>query len=74
MIPANTECFFRAQCPEVVNCAHQGVDHSVPFSCGLARYFDLERRIDAIVGQIEFNRPAINAAWNRVPFGGRIGH
>lgn len=43
LIPAHTECPFRADCPEAGNgnCGHVGVEHTVPYSCGYARLFDI---------------------------------
>lgn len=40
-IPAGQECPYRSECPEAQNeqCGHKGVDHTVPYSCGLARMF-----------------------------------
>lgn len=42
-IPAATVCPFRADCVEARNetCGHKGVEHTVPYSCGLARLFDI---------------------------------
>lgn len=45
-IPAHTECPFKAECNDGVKgwCAHKGKEHTVPFSCGTARAFDLIAR------------------------------
>ena len=42
-IPANTECPFRNECNEAANgdCGHQGTAHTVPYSCGYARLFNI---------------------------------
>lgn len=42
-IPAATECPFRNDCPSVRkgDCGHKGAEHTVPYSCGLARLFDI---------------------------------
>ena len=42
-IPAHTECPFLHQCPEPKAgwCAHNGINHSVEFSCGTARMWDM---------------------------------
>jgi hypothetical protein len=45
-IPAGTECPFRNECNEAKNgdCGHQGVNHTVPYSCGYARLFNIFTR------------------------------
>ncbi len=45
-IPIGQECPFRDQCHEAANgdCAHQGAEHTVAFSCGYARLFDIMGR------------------------------
>lgn len=46
-IPANTICPFRKECPyskEGGGCGHAGLDHSVEYSCGAARAFNLTNR------------------------------
>ena len=42
-IPAQTVCPFRIACPEALSnqCSHKGVEHTVPFSCGYARAFEI---------------------------------
>jgi len=42
-IPANTVCPYSEQCTEASNgnCAHRGVEHTVPYSCGYARLFKI---------------------------------
>ncbi len=42
-IPKHTECPFMSKCPEWENgyCAHLGVQHTIDFSCGLARLIDM---------------------------------
>lgn len=42
-IPANTVCPFRAKCEIAQNdaCKHNGVNHTVPFSCAAARGFEI---------------------------------
>ena len=45
-IPAHKECpFWKYCCPKTygqgIGCKHTGVNHSVPFSCAMARGFDL---------------------------------
>lgn len=36
-IPANVVCPYKQQCdPQGTFCVHQGVNHSVPYSCGFA--------------------------------------
>lgn len=46
LIPKGTECPFMNKCPEWKNseCAHLGVQHTVDFSCGLARLIDIIER------------------------------
>lgn len=43
MIPAYSQCPFASACElkKVDNCGHQGERHSVPYSCGLARLFEI---------------------------------
>lgn len=47
MIPAHTECPFRGRCPEADwrpernRCNHTGTEHPVPFSCGIARAYNI---------------------------------
>lgn len=45
-IPIGQECPFRAECAEAQNghCAHKGTEHTVAFSCGYARLFDIFRK------------------------------
>jgi hypothetical protein len=45
-IPAFTDCPFRAQCHMGTNgqCGQKGVEHPVPFSCGMARAIALVTR------------------------------
>jgi ribosomal protein L32 len=45
-IPARTECPFKDRCPFVTNktCHHRGIEHTIAFSCGAARAFDLIQR------------------------------
>lgn len=47
-IPSNTVCPFRAQCMAAIRnqCKHFGTEHNVPFSCGYARWFALESKIN----------------------------
>lgn len=42
-IPIGQECPFKSQCPYVPagDCGHQGIKHTVAYSCGTARLFDL---------------------------------
>ena len=42
-IPVATVCPFRSMCPYAKNkeCGHKGVDHTVVYSCGAARLFDI---------------------------------
>lgn len=42
-IPAHTECPFKTECPypKLEQCGHKGVKHTVDYSCGLARLFDI---------------------------------
>jgi hypothetical protein len=39
MIPAHTECPFKAQCK--LPCAHKGVNHTCEYSCAAARWHDI---------------------------------
>jgi hypothetical protein len=42
MIPANTECpFLHMHCKSRCIVGHKGIDHSVSFSCAMARAWDL---------------------------------
>lgn len=45
-IPAHTTCPFAGECGlnKDGNCGHQGVNHTVDYSCALARAFDLRHR------------------------------
>lgn len=44
-IPAKTVCFFREECPYSKNsCGHLGLGHTVEYSCGAARAFNLTKR------------------------------
>lgn len=45
-IPRNSVCPFRKQCGQAIagDCAHNGLTHDVPFSCGAARAFALINR------------------------------
>jgi hypothetical protein len=42
-IPANTVCPYheKCPCPKDKTCGHTGEQHPVPYSCGLARLFDV---------------------------------
>lgn len=41
-IPPHQPCPFTSQCPSHGGtCHHKGVEHTVAFSCGYARAFDL---------------------------------
>lgn len=42
-IPQGTECPFRIKCEiaQANQCHHHGVEHSIDFSCAVARGFDL---------------------------------
>jgi len=42
-IPKNTTCPFLKDCLSPT-CPHKGVNHSIEFSCGYARAFDLLHR------------------------------
>lgn len=50
LIPPHTVCPYRQECPEVDVCSHGGKDHTVAFSCGLARLFDLMQRREPVAG------------------------
>jgi hypothetical protein len=43
LIPAGQECPWKKQCrfAHLEMCHHRGTQHEVPFSCALARGFDL---------------------------------
>jgi hypothetical protein len=43
LIPAGQECPFKDQCEVAIEgrCYHNGKDHTVAFSCGLARAFEI---------------------------------
>lgn len=51
-IPAYTECPFKKECiwakSNIDNCIHKGKNHSVDFSCGIARGFDLTQRVNTL--------------------------
>lgn len=42
-IAAHQVCPWRIQCPQAQAgvCAHNGVKHTIEFSCGMARAFDI---------------------------------
>lgn len=40
-IPANTKCPFWDECGLKGTCHHKGENHDVPFSCGIARGFEI---------------------------------
>ena len=42
-IPVGQECPYKSECTEAQNghCGHQGVNHTVPYSCGYARLFKI---------------------------------
>lgn len=41
-IPAHQECPYKDECPMGNNlCQHKGVEHTVPFSCAIARSFEI---------------------------------
>lgn len=44
-IPAHTECPFKAKCGDI-GCHHKGKEHTVPFSCGMARGWEIVERRD----------------------------
>ena len=48
-IPAGTVCPWKDECPMGAElCKHTGVDHAVPFSCAIARSFEIcEKEEDA---------------------------
>ncbi len=43
LIPIGQVCPYRSECTEAQNgdCGHKGVEHTVPYSCGLARMFQI---------------------------------
>ena len=43
LIPPNTVCPYKEQCPSAHNgdCGHKGIDHTVAYSCGFARMFEI---------------------------------
>lgn len=45
-IPVGTVCPFRAQCSSAVNgtCGHLSENHTVAYSCGYARLFNIMQR------------------------------
>ena len=43
-IPAHTKCPWWDECGLKEMCHHQGVKHDVPFSCGLARGWEMLER------------------------------
>lgn len=47
-IPSHTECPFRKDCTiaKQGECKHEGLKHSVPFSCGAARLHDTIHRYE----------------------------
>jgi hypothetical protein len=47
-IPAFTECPFRKECSLATHnvCKHKGVLHEVPFSCAVARGFEMLKELD----------------------------
>jgi hypothetical protein len=47
-IPVNTPCPFKDECSSAKNktCAHKGLEHTVSFSCGYARAFQIFKRLD----------------------------
>ncbi len=51
MIPAHTACPYADKCPikSAGECGHKGVEHSVEYSCGAARLYDSEARLQAKV-------------------------
>lgn len=51
LIPAGTECPFKDECNSSL-CKHQGVWHTVNFSCAFARGFDLIHRKDGEEAQL----------------------
>ena len=48
-IPAGQECPFTSMCSlKAANqCDHKGISHTVDFSCGAARAYDIDRRREA---------------------------
>ena len=47
-IPAHTECEHKRICPffGAGKCLHKGVEHNVEFSCGAARVFEREKKLE----------------------------
>lgn len=45
-IPIGQECPFKGECTEALNgdCGHRGIEHTVPYSCGYARLFDMIKK------------------------------
>jgi len=45
LIPAHTECPYRTDCGDygAKCCIQKGVDHTVDFSCGFARAFEISK-------------------------------
>jgi len=45
LIPAHTECPYRTECGGFakISCIHHGVKHTIDFSCGFARAFEISR-------------------------------
>jgi len=45
-IPPNAECPFKNEC-DIVKfgcCNHNGINHNVPFSCAMARFFEITQK------------------------------
>ena len=42
-VPANTDCPYKNRCElaQSDSCNHTGVNHAVPFSCAVARGFEI---------------------------------
>lgn len=42
-VPANTECPYKFECADFARnfCIHLGKNHPVPFSCAMARSFEI---------------------------------
>ena len=46
LIPIGTVCPFKNKCELNSTCRHLGIKHNVPYSCAIARGFDLVLKYD----------------------------
>jgi len=52
-IPVGEDCPYKSNCPSAREgtCGHKGKEHTVPYSCGTARFFKIFSRPEDFKGE-----------------------